>query len=85
MLPVHTRRFGRFAGRPRPTSPTPLQLMANMFNQLQEHVNSLEDDFNKFYEKDNKAAGTRIRKGMQDLKKMAQDIRVEIQDKKSDM
>ena len=83
MLPVQTRRFGRFAGRPRFTSPNPPQLMANMFNQLQEHVASLEDDFNKFYEKGNKAAGTRVRKGMQELKQLAQDIRVDIQDKKN--
>ena len=33
--------------------------------------------------KGNKTAGTRIRKGMQDLKEMAQKIRVEVQDKKN--
>jgi hypothetical protein len=38
----------------------------------------------KFYEKGNKAAGTRARKGLQDLKKLAQDIRLEIQSKKND-
>jgi hypothetical protein len=57
--------------------------MANMFNKLQDHVASLEDDFNKFYEKGNKAAGTRVRKGMQELKQLAQDIRVDVQDKKN--
>ena len=57
--------------------------MADYFNKLQEHVNSLEDDFSKFYDKGNKAAGTRIRKGMQELKKLAQDIRVDVQDKKN--
>ncbi len=55
------------------------------FDDLKEFVESMERDFSQFYEKGNKAAGTRVRKGMQDLKKMAQDIRVEIQDKKSDM
>jgi len=40
---------------------------------------SMEDDFSKFYEKQNKAAGTRIRKGMQDLKTVAQDIRLKVQ------
>ena len=44
---------------------------------------SLEQDFEKFYVKGNKAAGTRIRKGMQDVKKMAQDIRVDIQKNKT--
>lgn len=55
------------------------------FDDLKEFVNSLERDFNQFYEKGNKAAGTRVRKGMQELKQMAQDIRVEIQDKKNEM
>ncbi len=55
------------------------------FDELKEYVESLERDFNQFYDKGNKAAGTRVRKGMQELKKMAQDIRVEIQDKKGDM
>ena len=55
----------------------------SMYSKLQEHVASLEDDFSKFYDKNNKAAGTRVRKGMQDLKKMAQDIRVDVQDQKN--
>lgn len=55
------------------------------FDDLKEFVNSLERDFTQFYDKGNKAAGTRVRKGMQDLKQMAQDIRVEIQDKKNAM
>lgn len=59
--------------------------MADPFNKLQEFVADMERDFQQFYDKGNKAAGTRIRKGMQELKKMAQDIRVEIQDKKSSM
>lgn len=45
---------------------------------------SLEEDFAKFYDKSNQAAGTRVRKGMQELKNLAQDIRVEIQDIKND-
>lgn len=48
-----------------------------------ELVQSLEDDFTKFYEKGNKAAGTRVRKGMQDLKNFAQDIRTEVQKAKN--
>jgi len=39
----------------------------------------LESDFEKFYDKENQAAGTRVRKGMQDLKNLAQEIRVEVQ------
>jgi hypothetical protein len=52
------------------------------FDDLKQYVEGLEDDFRKFYEKGNKAAGTRIRKAMQDLKTKAQEIRVEIQDNK---
>ena len=54
------------------------------FDQLKELVMSLEDDFSKFYDKGNKAAGTRVRKGMQDLKVLAQDIRKEVQDMKNE-
>jgi len=54
------------------------------FADLKGFVDSLEDDFNKFYQKGNKAAGTRVRKAMQELKRTAQDIRVEIQSKKND-
>lgn len=43
----------------------------------------LEEDLEKFYEKGNKAAGTRARKQLQNLKKLSQDIRVEIQDIKN--
>ena len=55
------------------------------FTELQDFVSGLERDFNQFYDKGNKAAGTRVRKAMQELKQKAQDIRVEIQDKKNEM
>jgi len=57
--------------------------MSNNFNKLKDLVMSLESDFEKFYDKNNAAAGTRVRKGMQDLKNMAQDIRKEVQDAKN--
>ena len=53
------------------------------FDELRDLVMSLEGDFQKFYEKGNQAAGTRVRKGMQELKNLAQDIRVEVQNKKN--
>ncbi len=46
-------------------------------------VESVSSEMEKFYETGNKAAGTRARKGLQDLKKLAQDIRLEIQAKKN--
>lgn len=36
----------------------------NKFQELKGMVDALEKDFNAFYEKGNKAAGTRIRKAM---------------------
>jgi hypothetical protein len=53
------------------------------FSEVKDLVMSLEGDFEKFYEKGNQAAGTRVRKGMQDLKTLSQDIRKEVQDKKN--
>ncbi len=53
------------------------------YNKLKELIVSVEDDFSKFYEKNNKAAGTRVRGAMQELKNLAQDIRKEVQDKKN--
>lgn len=46
-------------------------------------VTELSEDLDKFYEKGNKAAGTRARKQLQELKKLSQDIRLEIQDIKN--
>lgn len=52
-------------------------------NQLKQLIESLESDFEKFYSKGNKAAGTRIRKGMLELKKLAQEVRKEVQELKN--
>lgn len=51
--------------------------------QLNSHVAELEEDMIKFYDKGNKTAGTRARKKLQDIKKLAQEIRLEIQDFKN--
>ncbi len=55
----------------------------NNFGKLKDLVMSLEDDFSKFYDKQNAAAGTRVRKGMQELKTMAQAFRTEVQNTKN--
>ena len=55
----------------------------NKFSEIKNLVMSLEGDFEKFYDKGNQAAGTRVRKGMQDLKTLAQHIRAEVQDMKN--
>ncbi|MFN4144459.1 MAG: histone H1 [Runella sp.] len=54
------------------------------FDDVKNLVMGLEADFDKFYNKGNQAAGTRIRKGMQDLKNMAQAIRAEVQAMKNE-
>ncbi len=52
------------------------------YNKLKEFVLSLETDMSKFYEKGVNDAGTRASVAMQELKKMAQELRVEIFDRK---
>ena len=54
------------------------------FNQLKSLVESFEKDFEKFYLKENKAAGVRVRKHMQELRALAQEIRAEVQSKKKE-
>lgn len=53
------------------------------FDEVKSLLESLEGDFEKFYDKGNQAAGTRVRKGMQELKNLAQEIRIEVQDMKN--
>jgi hypothetical protein len=53
------------------------------FASVRDLVMSLEADFEKFYDKGNQAAGTRVRQGMQQMKVLAQDIRKEVQDTKN--
>ncbi len=55
----------------------------SQFSDLKDAVDALEEDFTKFYDKGNKAAGTRVRKAMQDLKARAQAIRLDVQEKKA--
>lgn len=50
----------------------------NNFTKLQELTASLEGDVKKFYEQGNSAAGTRVRKGLQEIKNLAQEIRNEV-------
>ena len=53
------------------------------FNEVKALVAALEADADKVYNKSNSAAGTRVRKGMQDLKNLAQSIRLEVQETKN--
>lgn len=53
------------------------------FTKLKELIASAEADVAKFYSQGNSAAGTRVRKAMQDLKTLAQEIRTEVTEKKN--
>lgn len=48
------------------------------YEELRKLILESEEDFQKFYDKGNQAAGTRVRKKMQDLKNLAQEIRVNV-------
>jgi hypothetical protein len=55
-------------------------------NRLEELITLLEetrDDHDKFFNSGNNAAGTRVRKAMQEVKTLAQELRVEVQETKN--
>ena len=53
-----------------------------LFDELQDAVNDCQTDVTKFVDGNN-SAGTRVRKAMQTVKSLAQEVRVEVQDQKS--
>ncbi len=55
------------------------------YKQLVEMIQLFEKDFEKFYVRQNKTAGIRVRKHMQEVRKLAQEIRMEVQDLKNAM
>ena len=54
----------------------------SLFDSLQDTVNDCQADVIKFIEGNN-SAGTRVRKAMQAVKSLAQEVRVEVQDQKN--
>ena len=54
------------------------------FNQLKALVAGLEEDATKFYDKNNKAAGVRLRKGLQDIKTLSQALRQDVSAKNNE-
>ena len=56
--------------------------VSKLFDEMQNILNDSQNDVNKFCEGNN-SAGTRVRKAMQTVKAMAQEIRVEVQDQKN--
>ena len=54
----------------------------NLFDNLQSVINDCQSDISKFVNGNN-SAGTRVRKAMQAVKSIAQDVRVEVQEQKN--
>ena len=54
----------------------------SIFDELQDAINDCQSDVTKFVEGNN-SAGTRVRKAMQTVKSLAQEIRLEVQDQKN--
>ncbi|GJM63189.1 hypothetical protein [Persicobacter diffluens] len=53
----------------------------DIYNKIKEIIEEGEKDASDFYNKGNKAAGTRTRKRMMDIKNLAQDLRKDVLDK----
>lgn len=53
------------------------------YEKIKELVAGMEKDMEAFYVKGNKSAGTRVRTSCQELKKLAQELRVNVQENKN--
>ena len=56
--------------------------VTKMYNQMLVNLEQGINDLEKFND-GNKAAGTRVRKNMQDIKNLAQQVRTEVQEMKN--
>jgi hypothetical protein len=54
------------------------------YAELTKLVSAMEQDFHKFFIQGNKAAGTRVRQSMQELKAFAQTVRAEVLSRKAE-
>ena len=54
----------------------------SLYDDLQNIINDSQSDVTKFVDGNN-SAGTRVRKAMQTVKSLAQDVRVEVQEQKN--
>ena len=53
----------------------------SLYDGLQDIINDSQNDVTKFVDGNN-SAGTRVRKAMQTVKSLAQEVRLEVQDQK---
>jgi hypothetical protein len=56
--------------------------LEELYDNIQNLINDCQSDVTKFVEGNN-SAGTRVRKAMQTVKSLAQEVRVEVQDQKN--
>ena len=56
--------------------------LEELYDNIQNLINDCQSDVTKFVEGNN-SAGTRVRKAMQAVKSLAQEVRVEVQDQKN--
>ena len=56
--------------------------LSDSFDGLQNAINDCQSDVTKFVD-GNSSAGTRVRKAMQEVKRLAQLVRVEVQSQKN--
>jgi len=55
------------------------------YEEINHLIEGVQADVEKFYLNGNKSAATRIRKAMQDVKNMAQELRVHVQETKNSL
>jgi len=55
----------------------------NLLEQMITLLEDIRDDHDRFFDRGNNAAGTRVRKAMQEVKTLAQGLRLEVQETKN--
>tara|TARA_B100001758_G_C17836241_1_gene316816 strand:+ start:273 stop:449 length:177 start_codon:yes stop_codon:yes gene_type:complete len=55
------------------------------FEEIKALIEACSEDIEKFYGKGNKAAAVRIRKSMQEVKNLAQELRIHVQETKNSL
>lgn len=58
-------------------------MATNRFQDFSKIVEAMEGDFEKFYDKEVGAAGTRVRKHLQELAKLCKEVRNDVTDVKN--
>jgi len=57
---------------------------SSRYNEFKTLMEGMQDDFEKFYNKGNNAAGTRVRKHLQELAKLCKEVRNHVTEVKNE-